>query len=345
MRLSVVWAAVELRAKLESTLPLDCFAMYSGSDKPVPIPTPDVLIEPDEWADGQPMNIVEWLYASRKDLDLYGNSFGIKTKLDGGGIPKQIHLVAADDVTVRGKGSRVVEYKIGNKTYEPHEIWHERQYTEAGSPIGLSPIAYAARTINTQTAALQFALDWFERGATPSMVAKHTKSEFGDDEADRTKRRLMAAISNGEPAVVDRNWEIQMQSARARDVAFLDLGNYSNLDLARFFGMPANQVDAAVSGQSVTYANLSQDQLRFLIMHFAPSVIRREFALRQLVPGRGFVKLNTEGLLRMDPETRRKLLIEEVQAGLKTVNEARALENLPPLDVTVDSTTSTQGAP
>lgn len=333
MRTSAVWAALRLRASLESTLPVDCYTRYTGSGLQVPTTVPEVLVTPDTWGEGQPMDIVEWLYATRLDLDRYGNAFGIITARDGNGLPREIHLVAAEDVSVVGKGSRIDEYRVKNKSYNPAEIWHERQYTEAGSPLGLSPIAFAARTISTYASALQFTLDWFDRGATPSMIMRSTTRELNATDAALVQRRVAASMQNGEPAVVGKEWAIDVQGARAKDVGFLDLMDHTVVDVARFFDVPADMIDGAVSGQSITYANISQRNLQFLIMHFGPAIVRREKALSRVVPGRGFVKLNTDGLLRLDPDTRRKLLILEVGAGLKTVNEARELENLPPLEM------------
>jgi len=325
-------------------MPVDCFTRYTGSSMLYPIATPDVLVTPDVWGEGQPMDIVDWLYSTRLDLDRYGNAFGVITARDGAGLAREIHLVAAEDVSVKGKGSRITEYRIGTKTYSPSEIWHERQYTEAGSPLGLSPIAFAARTLNANSSALQFTLDWFERGAMPSMVMKSNAREFNAAEAAKIQRRLAASMRDGEPAAVGKEWDVQMQGARVKDVAFLELMDHSMVDIARFFDVPADLIDAAVSGQSVTYANISQRNLQFLIMHFGPAVLRREKALSRLVPGRGFVKLNTDGLLRMDPDTRRKLLIAEVAGGLKTVNEARELENMPPLDITTGAANPVEDA-
>lgn len=331
MRSSAVWAATHLRATLESTLPIDCFTKYTGSPMQHPIAVPDVLVTPDTWGEGQPMDIVDWLYSTRLDLDRFGNTFGVITAKDGNGLAREIHLVAAEDVSVKGKGSRITEYRIGTKTYSPSEIWHERQYTEAGSPLGLSPIAFAARALTANASALQFTLDWFDRGAMPSMVVKSTDRTFNAAEAAKIQRRLAASMRDGEPAAIGKEWDVTMQSARVKDVSFLELMDHSTVDIARFFGVPADLIDAAVSGQSVTYANISQRNLQFLIMHFGPAVLRREKALSRLVPGRGFVKLNTDGLLRMEPKERRTLLIAEYIAGVKTKDEVRELENLPPL--------------
>ena len=63
-------------------------------------------------------------------------------------------------------------------------------------------------------------------------------------------------------------------------------------------------IGGASGGSSLTYANVTQRNLDFLIMHLGPSVVRRERSLSQLLPRPRFVKLNPSALLRMDDETR-----------------------------------------
>lgn len=332
MQVSAVWAATRLRADLESTLPIDVFKRDAGSKLLRPMKTPDVLITPDTWSeDGQPMDITEWMAASRLDLDRYGNAFGIITARDGQNLPREIHLVSPDDVSIEGKGSRVRRYRIGDTEYDPKNIWHERQYVESGSPIGMSPVALAARPLASHLAAMDFALNWFDRGASPSVILKNLEKTLDPASAARVRRRVAASLQDGAPAVVGKDWDITIAAARAKDAAFLELMDADVVDIARYFGVPADLIDAAVSGQSITYANISQRNLQFLIMNFGPAVTRREKALSRLVPGDRFVKLNTEALLRMEPTERRRLLIDEKNAGVKTLDEVRELENLPPL--------------
>lgn len=331
MSASAVWAATQLRADLVSTMPIDVFKRLPGTGALREMKKPDILVAPDVWGEGQPMSIVEWLAASQLDLDRYGNAFGIITQRDGNNLPSQIHLVDAADVSVFGKGGQVTEYRIGKKSYTPREIWHERQYMESGSALGLSPIAAGARVLAGHLSALDFSLDWFERGASPSMIIQNMKEELKDDGViARIKRRAMASMRDGEPAVFGRDWNVQIKNARATDVAFLDMLDHNVVEIARFFRVPARVIDAAVSGQSVTYANLSQDMLHLLVLYVGPVISRRETALSRLVPGDRFVKLNSEALLRMDPASRRMLLLAEYAGGVKTRDEVRALENLGP---------------
>jgi phage portal protein BeeE len=102
-------------------------------------------------------------------------------------------------------------------------------------------------------------------------------------------------------------------------------------DIARFFGVPGDLIDAAVSGSSVTYANISQRNLQFLIMNLGPAVGRREDTFsRKLVSGPRYVKLNTDALLRMDPAARAQMFKTQIDSRTLAPSEARALEDRPP---------------
>jgi HK97 family phage portal protein len=328
---SAMWACVRLHADLESTVPIDT-QRRSVTGQLIDMKTPHVLVTPDEWAEGQPMLINEWLYARRVSLSIYGNAIGIITERDGSSLPRQIHLVDAEDVTVRGKGGRIVEYRIGNTEYKPKDIWHDRQYLMPGSPLGLSPLSHAALSLQAHRSAAQLTIDWFDRSASPALIVRNNKDDLNDDAAvQKIKRRLSASIHNGEPLVMGQKWEVQLATAKARDAAFLELMDHSVVDIARFFSTPARAIDGVVSGQAVTYANLTQDLLHLLVVHAGPNFTRTEKSLSRLVPGDGFMKLNSDALMRMDPEARRRLSIDEYNAGLITQEEARALENRPPL--------------
>ena len=76
---------------------------------------------------------------------------------------------------------------------------------------------------------------------------------------------------------------------------------------------------------------MTQRNLQFLIMHLGPTVIRRETALSKLLPRPRFVKLNTAALLRMDDAMRANVFQARIASRTMTPNEARALENMPPL--------------
>lgn len=322
LRHSAVWACLRLRANLVSTMPVDVYRRVG--ELKVEVPKPPVLINPG----GERVGMMEWLYSTQFDLDRAGNCFGLITARDGLGLPARIELVPLADVTVRQKDG-VVTYKIGQQKYAADEVWHERQYTMAGLAVGLSPIAYAAWSIGEYLSIQQFALDWFGNGAVPSAHLKNTAKTINPDQAEETKRRFKAATSNQDLFVTGNDWEYKMIQAEAAGSEWLDAKRYGIGDIARFLDCPGDLIDAAAGG-SMTYANITQRNLQLLVMHLGPAIVRREDALSSLTSRPRFVKLNTDALLRMDPQTRAAMLRTQIESRQLAPSEARELEDRQP---------------
>lgn len=331
LRNSAVWACLRLRADLMSTFPIDVYRYVQGIQ--VEVPKPPVLVSPG----GAEVGIREWVYSTEFDLDRGGNCFGIITERsgvvgpDGRGLPGRVDLVELGSVSVRGNGSTITKYVIGNTEYEPWEVWHEKQYTVSGCPLGLSPVAFAAWTIEETLSAQQFARDWFAGGAVPLAELKNTAKTVDKDAARIARENFRAAVDSSGLFVHGVDWEYKPIQAVASQSSFLEARQYGAQDIARFFGCPGDLIDAAVSGSSITYANMTQRNLQFLIMNLGPAVARREDAFsRRLVSGPRFVKFNTDALLRMDPEARARTIGARITNRVLAPSEARALDNLPP---------------
>ena len=326
LRSSAVWACLRLRADLISTMPLDAYRRLPDKTQ-VEVTKPPVLVTPG----GEKVHVTEWVYSSQFDLDRAGNTVGLITALDGQGLPSRIDLQSISDVKVRGKGSEIIEWKIGGKTYQPREVWHERQFTVPGLPLGLSPIAYAAWSIGSYLSAQQFALNWFANDVAPVGTLKHaSEEEISPKVADTMKERFKVAVSNRDVFVTGSEWEYTPALGDASAAAFLEQMQYGITDVTRFFGVPADMIDAGASGSSITYANITQRNLQLLIMNLGPAIVRREAALSNLLPKPRFVKFNTDAILRMDPAAVVESLKTEIEARILAPSEARELRNRQP---------------
>lgn len=324
-RHSAVWACRRLRADLVSTMPVDAYRNVGGIQ--VEIPKPPMLVDPG----GERVDLLEWLYSSQDDLDGYGNTFGLITAKNALGLPARIDLVPVGEVSVVVKDGMLAEYRICGKKYDPDAVWHEKQYTSSGLHVGLSPIMHAVRPILAGLSAQEFAASWFQSGGIPSAHLKNTEKTLKAAEAELVKSRFKASVANHEPFVSGMDWTYDMVSVPANQAQFIEMMEFSVVDVARFFGCPADLIDAAVSGQSVTYANISQRNLQFLIMNLGPAIKRREAKLSKWLPRPQIVKFNTDALLRMDPQTRAQVIDTRIKNRTLTNAEARALENQQPL--------------
>lgn len=326
LRHSGVWACLRLRADLISTLPVDAFRKLSDGVQ-VEVAKPPILVTPG----GSKVDITEWLYCTQFDLDRSGNTVGIISAWNGLGLPARIDLVPLSDVTAKGVGSEVVEWKIGRKTYDPASIYHERQFTLSGVALGLSPVAYAAWSVGGYLSAQQFANDWFANDVAPMGVLQHQSEEtISTAVARQMKARFKEAVAGRDIFVTGSEWEWTPAQADASQAAFIEQMKYGLSDVTRFFGVPADMIDATGGSSSITYANVTQRNLQLLVMNLGPAVTRREKALSRLLPKPQFVKLNTDALLRMDPLAAIESLKTEIDARMLAPSEARAYRNRQP---------------
>jgi HK97 family phage portal protein len=332
LRNSAVWACLRMRADLISTFPVNVFRMVrqgDGSSVPVSVPTPRVLASPDGPGSLWP----QWCFASQWDLDRTGNSIGLITERDGNGLPTVIELQSATSVSVlMNYRKKIVGYRIAGNIYDPADVWHEKQFVVGGFPLGLSPVAYAAwQALSRAMTIDQFAIGWFAGGGVPRARLRNLNKPIPGAEADVVKEAWLASIATGEPFVHGTDWEYDLLQANEAGSSWLDAQKAGVVDVARYFGCPADLIDAAVTGAArITYANVAQRHVQLLVLNIGPAVVRREAALSTLVQAPRYVKLNTKALMRLDPLTQAQMLDLLVRGKQLAPSEAREFDDRPP---------------
>ena len=115
----------------------------------------------------------------------------------------------------------------------------------------------------------------------------------------------------------------------AGETQFIETERLAVEKVCRYWGVPPGMVYGAISGESITYQNVTDADLNFLKHSLDVYYVRVEGALSDLLPRPQFVKANRNSILRASPKAR----FEANQIALAnrqvTVNELRALEDLP----------------
>ena len=327
-RQSVVWAALRLQSALISTLPLDVYRRTGGVQ--VEVPKPPVFVDPS----GSSTTGTGWqdfMAASQWDMGSVGNTVGVIRAWDGRGLPAVIELAPFEKTALR-KYKGDLYWVIDGREYTPREVWHECLYPVPGFPVGLSPIAYAAMSLNTHLSAQEFMAGWFGNSATPAQHLRNTQKELSPKQTADAKARFKAMLTDGDLFVSGSDWELKGLSAKASESAYIEAMDISDLELARFLGVPGDLVDVASKGSSITYANITERNLQFLIMHLGPMIARRETAFtNRLLPRPQYCKLNTAALMRMDPASQMTTFGVAIDKRIQTPSEVRAILDLPPL--------------
>lgn len=332
LRSSAVWAALRLRANLISTLPVDSYRERPGAIRTA-VPNPNVVF----MNAGREIPWHEFLYATQVDLDRSGNAFGVITEKNALGLPARIELVNLGDVQLspRYRNSTVLDpelvWRIGGQEYAYEDLWHERQYVVSGLPMGLNAVMYAAYAIGSYLSAQDFAIKWFGNDALPAAVLKNEEETVPPNVAEAAKARYQASMTPGGVFVTGRDWSLSPVNAAENSNQYIETMQYGIPDIARFFDVPADLIDGAISGSSVTYANVTQRLLQLLVVHLGPSITRRELSLSALHPRPRYIKLNRKALLAMDPLTAAQLLKTEIDSRTTTPDEARETMDKAPL--------------
>jgi phage portal protein BeeE len=105
----------------------------------------------------------------------------------------------------------------------------------------------------------------------------------------------------------------------------------TSAECCRIFGPGIAEILGYETGGSLTYQNIEQRNLQLLIYALDPWLTRLERALSALLPRPQQVKFNRGALLRTDLLTRYRAHAIAIRAKFGTQDEARELEDRPPL--------------
>lgn len=325
LQVSAVWACVRLLADAVSMMPLHGYTMRGGVRVPDPSGDPRLIVKP--CADA---TTTEWVYMQLVSLLLRGNYYGHIVARDAMGFPVQDEPMDPDQVSYRNDtdtGKPAYSYK--GKSIPTEDVLHIRAFRMPGRQRGLSPIQYAAATINTDAAAIGFGLDWFNNGAHPSSILS-TDTVLTQQQALTAKERFMAAVKGREPAMLSGGIKYEAIQVNPEESQFLATQEFGVKEICRIFGVPPEMI-ASFSGASMTYANVEQRALDFLTYSVQPWLTRLESAYALLLPGQRHVRFDTSVLTRTDFLTTLTATSVGIASKQMTVDEARAKRDEPPL--------------
>jgi HK97 family phage portal protein len=327
LRNGASWACIDVLSDGVGRTPYDVVRGEGVRRQPV-LPTPSVIADPS--------GIVQpdvWRYQLGWSLVTDGNAFGRITSLTARGWPNTIELIDPISATERKVVDGVPQVKVESEVYKLYpfgDLWHcPGRMVAAGSPFGLSPVAYAARTIGTSLSAEEFSFRFFEDGGHPSSII-YANSKIDGDQARIIKESWKRATSgNREVAVLGGDLKHEQVQVNPNDSQFIDLMRFEVEQACRFWRVPPSMVYGAISGESITYANVTQADLSYLKHSLDGYYVRIETAQTAILPRPQLVKANRNAILRADPLSRFEANAIALANRQVTVNELRALEDLP----------------
>lgn len=139
---------------------------------------------------------------------------------------------------------------------------------------------------------------------------------------------MTAGAKNG-VAVLGNGLSYQPMYLNPRDAQFIEVQAWNVQQVARLFGVPAQMLLASVDGNSMTYTNMEQEQMAFVRYTLSQYIVEIESAMSHLAARGTEVKINVDSLLRSDTLTRYQAHQIAIASGWMTIDEVRAIEDLP----------------
>jgi HK97 family phage portal protein len=326
LKVSAAIACVREIAAHVAQLPLKTYA--ERGDSLVRIVSPAVIDTPSAR-----LRLHEQLFAGTVSLALWGNCYMLVVARDGRGAPSQLEILCPDSVVVTDNGPlSPLSYALNGRQIPREDIVHLRNFVTPGSGVGIAPLAQAGLT-EIAVAAQEFGRRWFTDGAHPSAIIYSDDPDLTETQATNIKQSFLRAIGRSrQPAVMGSGLKYERIQVAANESQFLEAQRQAHFEMTAVFGIPPSQVGYAMSGSSITYENRESASQAFLTRCLNGYLVAWQVALSELLPRPHVVRFTTGALLRSDLKTRYEAHKLGIEARFLTPNEARQIEDMPPID-------------
>ncbi|ERT11395.1 phage portal protein [Photorhabdus temperata] len=337
LKLSAVYACIYVLSSNVAQMPLHVMRktgnqVEQARDHPVFYLLHD---EPNEW-----QTSYKWRELKQRHILGWGNGYswikrsrrGEVTAIDAC-MPWQTTLI-----NTGGRYTYGVYNEEGSFAVSPHDMIHLRALGN-NQKMGLSPILQHAETIGMGMSGQQYTSNFFGGNARPAGIVS-VKGELNKDSWGRLKemwKKAAQALRSQEnkTLLLPADLDYQALTVSPVDAQLIDLMKLNRSQIAGIFNVPAHMINDL---EKATFSNITQQAIQFVRYTMMPWVTnweqelnRRLFTLAERKAGY-YVRFNLAGLLRGTPQERANFYHFAITDGWMSRNEARALEDMNPVD-------------
>ena len=282
-----------------------------------------------------------WEFMSAS-IELHGNGFARIARNAIGQVISLTPVQLPQNVTVKRRGDGGLHYKWTEDGREIEvgqaEVFHVRGFGGDGLK-GASTLSVCGGTFRAASATDSTASQMFANGARPSGLLSMAETLSGEQRAELEEAlatKFMGAMNAGRPMVLDRGLKWDSLSINPEDAQLLDSRKFSGEEICRIFGVPPAMVGFGDkssnwgTGKEVDVLGFIKFTLRKRLRRIERAAMKQLLTREERQAGMT-IEFNLEGLLRGDSAGRAAFYQVMVRLGLMTRNEARRLENLPPI--------------
>lgn len=343
MQTTAVYACVRILAEAVASLPLHVYEYQDDGGKKLVHDHPLYYLLHDE--PNPEMTSFVFRETLMSHLLIWGNAYAQIIR-DGAGRVLGLYPLLPDKMDVQrdDKGNIYYVYsrnsdenpmfkEYGDIRLKAEDVLHIPGLGFDGL-IGYSPIAMAKNAVGMTLACEEYGASFFANGANPGGVLEHPGVLKDPSKVRESWNSVYRGVNNAHKiAVLEEGMKYQQIGIPPEEAQFLETRKFQINEIARLYRIPPHMVGDL---DKSSFSNIEQQSLEFVKYTLDPWVIRWEQSLQRslLLPGekgKYFIKLNVDGLLRGDYQSRMNGYAVGRQNGWFSANDIREMENMNPI--------------
>ena len=343
MQTTAVYACVRILAEAVASLPLHVYEYQDDGGKKLVHDHPLYYLLHDE--PNPEMTSFVFRETLMSHLLIWGNAYAQIIR-DGAGRVLGLYPLLPDKMDVQrdDKGNIYYVYsrnsdenpmfkEYGDIRLKAEDVLHIPGLGFDGL-IGYSPIAMAKNAVGMTLACEEYGASFFANGANPGGVLEHPGVLKDPSKVRESWNSVYRGVNNAHKiAVLEEGMKYQQIGIPPEEAQFLETRKFQINEIARLYRIPPHMIGDL---DKSSFSNIEQQSLEFVKYTLDPWVIRWEQSLQRslLLPGekgKYFIKLNVDGLLRGDYQSRMNGYAVGRQNGWFSANDIREMENMNPI--------------
>lgn len=229
------------------------------------------------------------------------------------------------------------EDKVEQRKIDSSNVLHIKGLGYDGL-VGYSVIDIARTSLGLGMAAAKYGSKFFANNAEPRVVIEHPGDwkKQSQEEFIRQWNAMHAGLDNShKTAILTQGAKLNPFSLKAADAQLLETRKHEIREVANWFDLPPHKLG---DDSRTAYNSLEMEEQSCLNDCYDPwMVCWEEECMDKLLTEEEkeseqfIVEFNRRALIRADAKTESQVLIGETNAGLITLDEARAIRNMPAL--------------
>lgn len=330
-RVSTVFTCVDLLSRLSGQLGTGINrASQPLTERPAWLANPEPLLY-SSW--------VDWVKATVNSLLMHGDAIVVPTaryssgRTDQLGYPARFVTLNPYAVTiVQDPNTTSPRYYIGDHELDPADVLHLRYQLFPGEVRGAGPLQAASRNVAAASFLEAYGTQLAREGGLP-MAVLETDDRLNKTQTDEVKEGWRKAmLSRGvDPVILSAGLRYHAVALSPKELGLLDLRQFDESRIASTFGIPLWLVGLPQSdGLTYSTAEMSLEYLYRVTLRPLTQMIASALSLWALPAGTDFV-FDSDVITRPQLKERMEAYKTAIEAGVMSVDEVRALENLPRL--------------